>query len=166
MPQVWIPTRRLRLRPHLPLRYREHTLVLQATAQRVTAVEATSRLAISALATELREATAGPLAATVASSSVATAVFSSAAATVESSSAAMAVSSSAATVDKLALASSAATVDKLALATSNVATRAVTRVATTEQAFIGIEILQERWHPACRPSPARRQTTKSAQFVH
>ena len=128
--------------------------MLQATAQRVTAVEATSRLAISALATELREATAEPHAATVASSSVATAVFSSAAATVVSSSAAMAVSSS------------AATVDKLALATSNVATRAVTRVATTEQAFIGIEMVQERWHPACRPSPAKRQTTKSAQFVH
>ena len=127
-------------------------------------MEATSRLAISALATELREATAEPHAATVASSSVAaTAVFSSAAATaVFSSAAATVVSSSAA----MAVSSSAATVDKLALATSNVATRAVTRVATTEQAFIGIEMVQERWHPACRPSPAMRQTTKSAQFVH
>ena len=134
-------------------------LVLQATAQRVTAVEATSRLAISALDTELREATVEPHAATVeSSSSVATEPSSSVAMVVSHSSAATGVSSNAAT----AVSSNAAMV----VATSNVATRAVTRVATTEQAFIGIEILQERWHPACRPSPARRQTTKSAQFVH
>ena len=134
MPQVWIPTRLLWPRPQLPLRFRELTvphllflaLVLQATAQRVTAVEATSRLAISALATELREATVEPHAATVeSSSSVATEPSSSVAMVVSHSSAATAVSSS-----------SAAMVDSMAVATSSVATRAVTSVATTEQAFM------------------------------
>ena len=105
-------------------------LVLQATAQRVTAVVATSRLAISALAKELREATVEPHAATVeSSSSVATEPSSSVAMVVSHSSAATAVSSNAAT----AVSSNAAMV----VATSNVATRAVTSsVATTEQAFI------------------------------
>ena len=137
MPQVWIPTRLLWPRPQLPLRFRELTvphllflaLVLQATAQRVTAVEATSRLAISALATELREATVEPHAATVeSSSSVATepSSSSSVAMVVSHCSAATAVSSS----------SSAAMVDSMAVATSSVATRAVTSVATTEQAFM------------------------------
>ena len=136
MPQVWIPTRLLWPRPQLPLRFRELTvphllflaLVLQATAQRVTEVEATSRLAISALATELREATVEPHAATVeSSSSVATepSSSSSVAMVVSHSSAATAVSSS-----------SAAMVDSMAVATSSVATRAVTSVATTEQAFM------------------------------
>ena len=103
-------------------------LVLQATAQRVTAVEATSRLAISKLATELREATVEPHAATVeSSSSVATESSSS------SSSAATVVSHS--SVDT-AVSSNVVMVDNMAVATSNVATRAVPSVATTEQAFI------------------------------
>lgn len=102
-------------------------LVLQATAQRVTAVEATSRLAISKLATELREATVEPHAATVeSSSSVATESSS-------SSSAATVVSHS--SVDT-AVSSNVVMVDNMAVATSNVATRAVPSVATTEQAFI------------------------------
>ena len=93
--------------------------MLQATAQRVTAVEATSRLAISTLVTELREATVES------SSSVATEPSSSSVAMV-------AYHSSAAT----AVPSNVAMVDNMAEATSSVATRADTSVATTEQAFI------------------------------